>query len=160
QTISSGGDNPTPAFSAALTGNGLDSLVVANNGNGNIALLQADEAGLTLPSVLSAPGLPNPSALALSSLSSRQMEFYASNAGESSALLLGFQLEESGGGSSVSLSSSTGNSAQLVSLNETSLALIGSLLTVTLETQNESEQSVEGTNAQVASTGPGTAGQS
>ena len=40
---------------------------------------------------------------------------------------------------SISLSSSTGSSAQLLSLNETSLALIGSLLTVTLETQNESE---------------------
>jgi hypothetical protein len=160
QTISSGGLNPTTAFGVPVTGNGLDSLVVANNGNGYIALLEANEAGLTLASILSAPGVPNPSALALSSFSTGEMEFYASNEGESSASLLGFQLEESGGASSVSLSSSTGSSAQLVSLNETSLALIGSLLTVTLEPQNESEQSVESTNAQVASTGPGAAGQS
>ena len=154
QTISSGGDNPTTAFAVALTGNGLDSLVVANSGNGNIALLQADEAGLSLASVLTSPGLPNPSALALSSFSNGEMEFYATNEGESSASLLGFQLEEGGGGSSVSLASATGGGAQLLSLNETSLALIGSLLTVTLETQNESEQSSEGATAQVASAGP------
>ena len=154
QTISSGGVNPTAAFAVALTGNGLDSLVVANNGNGNIALLQADEDGLSLASVLSSPGLPNPSALALSSFSNGEMEFYATNEGESSAALLGFQLEEGGGSSSISLTSATGGGAQLLSLNETSLALIGSLLTVTLETQNESEQSSEGATAQVASAGP------
>jgi hypothetical protein len=160
QTISSGGDNPTAAFTVALTGNGLDSLVVANNGNGNIALLQADEAGLSLASVLTSPGLPNPSALTFSSFSNGEMEFYATNDGETSAALLGFQLEEGGGGSSISLASATGGGAQLLSLNETSLALIGSLLTVTLETQNESEQSSEGATAQVASAGPGAAGQS
>jgi hypothetical protein len=159
QTISSGGDNPTAAFAVALAGNGLDSLVVANSGNGNIALLQADEAGLSLASVLTSPGLPNPSALALSSFSNGEMEFYATNEGESSASLLGFQLEEGGGGTSISLASSTGGGAQLLSLNETSLALIGSLLTVTLETQNESEQTSEGATAQVASSGPGGAGQ-
>jgi FG-GAP-like repeat len=161
QTVSSGGDNPTAAFSVALAGNGLDSLVVANNGNGNIALLQADEAGLSLASVLSAPGLPNPSALALSTFSNGEMEFYATNEGESSASLLGFQLEEGGGSASISVSSATGGGAQLLSLNETSLALIGSLLTLTLQTQNESQQSTEGAEtAQVASAGPGAAGQS
>ena len=123
QTISSGGDNPTTAFTVALAGNGLDSLVVANSGNGNIALLQADEAGLSLASVLTSPGLPNPSALALSSFSNGEMEFYATNEGESSASLLGFQLEEGGGGTSISLASATGGGAQLLSLSETSLAL-------------------------------------
>ena len=159
QTISSGGLNPTTAFAVPITGNGLDSLVVGNNGNGNIALLQADEAGLSLASVLSEPGLPNPSALTLSSFSNGEMEFYAANEGESSASLLGFQLEEGGGGSSISLESSTGGGAQLLSLNDASLALVGTLLTVTLETSSESEQSVEGVTAQVASAGPG-AGQS
>ena len=161
QTISSGGLDPTTAFEVGLTGNGLDSLVVANNGNGNIALLQADESGLSLASVLSSPGLPNPSALALASFSNGEMEFYATNEGESSASLLGFQLEEGGGASSISLASSTGGGAQLLSLNETSLALVGILLTVTLETQNESEESSEGAAALVASSaGPGAAGQS
>ncbi len=157
QTISSGGIDPTAAFVVPLTGNGLDSLVVANNGNGNIALLQADENGLSLSSVLSSPGLPNPSALALSSFSNGETEFYATNEGESSASpLLSFQLEGAGSLSS----SSTAGAPQLLSLNESSLALLGTLLTVTLDTQNEGEQSVEGETAEVASAGPGAAGQS
>jgi hypothetical protein len=161
ETISSGGLNPTTAFEVPITGNGLDSLVVANNGNGNIALLQADEAGLSLSLVLSEPDLPNPSALSLSSFSNGDTEFYAASEGISSASLLGFQLEEGGGSASVSLASSTGGSvAQLLSLNETSLALLGTLLTVTLETQNETQEAVEGVTAQVASAGPGAAGQS
>ena len=47
----------------------------------------------------------------------------------------------------------------LVALSEDLATLIGSLLTVTLETQTEGEQSSEGATAQVASAGPGAAGQ-
>ena len=71
-----------------------DSLVVANNGDGNIALFQAGDNGLALSSVVSSPGLPNPSGLALASFSGGNLEFYATNDGEASASLLGFQLEE------------------------------------------------------------------
>ena len=97
QSISSGGIDPTAAFAVDLTGNGLDSLVVANNGDGNIALFQAGDNGLALSSVLSSSGLPNPSGLALASFSGGNLEFYATTEGEASASLLGFQLEESGG---------------------------------------------------------------
>ncbi len=159
QTISSDGNDPTAAFAVNLTGNGLEGLVVANNGDGNIALFEPGENGLALSSVLSSSGLPNPSGLALASFNGADLEFYATTEGEASASLLGFQLEEGGALSGLSLSAA-GGSAQLLSLNETSLALVGTLLTLTLETQNESEQSSESATAQVASTGPGASGQS
>ena len=58
QTISSGGIDPTAAFAVDLSGNGLDSLVVANNGDGNISLFLSGENGLALSSVLSSPAFP------------------------------------------------------------------------------------------------------
>ncbi len=159
QTISSGGIDPTAAFAVDLSANGLEALVVANNGDGNISLFEPGENGLALSSVLSSAGLPNPSGLALASFSGANLEFYATTEGEASASLLGFQLEESGALSGLSLSGS-GGPAQLLSLNETSLALVGTLLTLTLELHDESEQSSEGATAQVASAGPGASGQS
>ena len=95
QTIASGGVDPITGFAAPLVGTGLDGLVVANNGDGNIALFEGGENGLSLTSILSAPGLPNPSALALASITGSSLEFYAANEGEDAATLLGFQLEES-----------------------------------------------------------------
>ena len=155
QTISSGGSDPTAAFETGVTGLGQD-LVVANSGDGNIALFQPGENGLVLSSVLSSPGLPNPSGLALASFSGGNLEFYASTDGEASASLLGFELEE-GGAAAAASASEAASSAQLLSSTEGSLALIGSLLTISLETTDDSS---EGSTAEVASAGPGAAGQS
>ncbi len=163
QSIPTGGIDPIAAFAVDFGGNGLDSLVVANDGDGNISLLTAGENGLTLSSVLSSPGLPNPSALALASFNSDGVEFFASTEGEESATLLGFQLEESAGGiPSLSSASSPGGATTealvtLVSLNETSLSLVGTLLTITLNTQDQSELSAEGVAAEV---GAGSSGAS
>ena len=154
QTLSSGGTDPTSAIAVPFPENGLDNLVVGNNGDGNISLFQGGDNGFNLTSVVSSAGLPNPSALALASFSNSAMEFYATNDGEASASLLGFQLEESS--ASVSTAGITGASAQLVSLNESSLALLGTLLTITLET-TDTEGAVEGV---AAASGPGGAGQS
>jgi hypothetical protein len=160
QSISSGGMDPTAAFEVDLKGNGLDSLVVANNGDGNISLFQPGDDGLTLSSVLSESGLPNPSGLALASFSGSNLEFYATTEGEESASLLGFQLEESGSTSPGIELSSAGGSGQLLSLNETSVALVGTLLTLTLDLQTETQESAEAATAGVASSGSGGAGQS
>ena len=159
QTISSGGIDPTAAFAVPLTTNGAEGLVVANNADGNFSLFEPGDNGLALSSVFSSPGLPNPSALALASFNGANLEFYAATEGETSASLLGFQLEEGGAVSSPSISE-TGGAAQLVSLNESSLALVGTLLTLTLELQEEGEQSSEDASGVVASSGPGGAGQS
>jgi hypothetical protein len=158
QTVSSGGVDPIAAFTVD-TGNGLSSLVVANDGDGNISLLTGGINGLSLSSVMSAPGLPNPSGLALAGVNGSNLEFYATNEGEQSATLLGFQLEETGVATGVALSSSSAT-VQLVSLNQTSLALIGTLLTVTIGPQNEAELSEEGGAPAAASTGPSAGGNS
>jgi large repetitive protein len=155
QTLASGGIDPTAAFEAGLPGFGQD-LVVANNGDGNIALFEPGANGLSLSSVLTSAGLPNPSGLALASVTGGNLEFYASTDGETSASLLGFQLEE-GGATSGLAGSEAGGSASLVSLNEGSLALLGTLLTISLQTTDES--SSEG-SAAAAAAGPGAAGQS
>ena len=133
--------------------------MVANNADGNISLFQPGDNGLALTSVLSSSGLPNPSGLALASFSGANLEFYATNDGEASASLLGFQLAETTTTTGLTLSEA-GGSAQLLSLNDTSLALVGTLLTLTLEMQDESEQSSEDASAVVASAGPGASGQS
>jgi large repetitive protein len=158
ESISSGGIDPTAAFAVDIHGDGQDSLVVANNADGNIALLLGGENGLSLSSIIASPGLPNPSALAFASFDSEGMNFYATTDGVESATLLGFQLEESA--ALASETSASAASAQLVSLNESSLALIGTLLTFTIESPSESEQTAEASAAQVASAGPGAAGQS
>ena len=159
QTISSGGVDPMAAFAVNLSGNAMEDLVVGNNGDGNIALFEPGENELVLSSVLSSAGLPNPSGLALASFNGANLEFYATTEGEESASLLGFQLEEGGSPSGLS-PSETGGSAQLLSLNDTSLALVGTLLTLTLEMHDETEQSSEGATALVGSAGPGASGQS
>ncbi len=154
QSVSSGGTDPAAAF--MVPGTGAASLVVANSGNGSISLFEGGENGLSLNSVLSTAGLPNPSALALASFGTSGLEFWATNDGEQSASLLGFQLQESTAETSAAVSSS----ATLLSLNESSLALVGTLLTVTLDLQSETVESSEGTAALVAAASSGSAGQS
>ena len=162
QSISSGGLDPTAGLTVTLPGSGLESLMVANNGDGNISLLTGGASGLDLSSVVSSAGVPNPSALALSGFNGGELEFYATSEGEASATLLGFQLEESGGGiptGSLSTapegSASASASAQLVSLNESSLALVGTLLTISLNSQFETEESAEGSASGVVASGSG-----
>ena len=159
QTISSGGVDPTAAFAVISTGNGLDSLVVANNGDGNISLLSGGENGLALSSVLSSPGLPNPSGLALASFSGDSWNSTRPTMARNPRSLLGFQLEESSALAANSTSSAAA-AAPLVSLNETSLALVGTLLTFTIESPSETEQSAEAAVGAATGSGPGAAGQS
>jgi hypothetical protein len=153
QSISSGGTDPTAGF-AVLPEAGAASLVVANSGNGSISLFEGGSNGFTLDTSISSSGLPNPSSLALASFSNSGIEFWTTNDGEQSASLVGFNLEESSAETSSAVSSPT-----LLSLNSSSLALVGSLLTVSLDLESETTESSEGTAAVVASASGG-AGQS
>ncbi len=155
QSISSGGLDPTAGF-AVLPGTTAASLVVANSASGSVSLFEGGDNGFSLNSVLSTSGLPNPSALALASFNSSGIEFWTTNDGEQSASLLGFNLEES----AAETSSAVSSSATLLSLNSSSLALVGTLLTVSLDLESEAvDASSEGAAALVAS-GTGGAGQS
>jgi hypothetical protein len=131
-TFSTGGVEPVAAFDFEPSGQTLESLVVANGGNGLFALLGGPE-GLELEQTVSNPELPEPSALALAALSDDEVSFYATTAGMEAAFTLAFILPgftPSGGlgpvpGSDIALAEAPG---QLVALSETSLALVGTLL--------------------------------
>ena len=80
------------------------------------------------------PQLPEPTALALATVNSKELEFYAVTAGVDAALALAFILPEGSARSPVPGSSAFEGPAQLVPLTETSLALVGTLLTFVLNT--------------------------
>ena len=132
-TISSAGLDPATAF-AFSSDTGFDDLVVGNGGDGVLALFEGSSEGLTLSASETVSGLPSPSSLAFASLSGGQVQFYAATEGQEAAALVALSL---GGGeiSAISAFASPAASgvAQLVPLQETSLALVGTLLTLTIE---------------------------
>ncbi len=139
-TIASGGVDPDAAFVFASAG-GEDDLVVANAGDGALALFEGGADGLSLMSVENEPDLPAPTALAFSTLTGGQVEFYAATAGRESAelvsLSLGFEASPAIG--PLASSPSTSTVVQLVSLHDTSLPLVATVLTLTIEVSGEAE---------------------
>ncbi len=153
-TISSGGLDPETAF-AFESSSGFEDLVVGNSGDGVLALFEGGSSGLTLMSSQTEPNLPSPTDLAFSALTGGQVQFYAATAGHEAATLVALSLSgetlaqtESG----ISLATVT-NTAQLVPLNESSLALVASLLTLTIST-NENELSLESAQTEAAASVP------
>jgi hypothetical protein len=133
-TFSTGGEEPVAAFAVRLAGQALESLVVANSGDGLFTLLGGTE-GLELEQTLSNPALSEPSALALAALTGSEVSFYATTAGMEAAFTLafilpGFPASVSSGPASSSATIETPTA--LVALSETSLALVGSLLVTVL----------------------------
>jgi hypothetical protein len=133
-TIASGGTDPVTAFSFSGS-SGFDNLVVGNGGNGVLALFEGSAAGLTLTSSETNPDLPSPSALVYAGVGGGQVEFYAATEGREAAALVALSL----GGEIGPLASPAGSAtpvvAQLVPLQESSLALTGTLLIATIESQ-------------------------
>src|SRR5437588_739755 len=72
-----------------FAGQSLESLVVANSGDGLFTLLGGTE-GLELEQTLSSPYLSQPSALVLAALSGDEVSFYATTAGVEAAFTLAF----------------------------------------------------------------------
>jgi hypothetical protein len=133
-TFSTAGSEPDAAFAVEFPGQSLESLVVANSGDGVFALL-GGAAGLDEEETLSNRALPEPTALALAALSGNSVEFYATTAGIEAAFTLAFILP----GFTPSVSPAPGTPSavvqapgQLVALSETSLALVGTLLVTML----------------------------
>jgi len=132
-TISSGGTEPDAAFSFS-TGSGFDNLVVGNGGDGVLALFEGSEQGLTLTYSETNPDLPSPTALAFSALTGGQIQFYAATAGREAATLVTLSLSDTTQPEAAALPSpSTNNLAQLVPLQQSSLAVVGTLLVTTIE---------------------------
>src|SRR4051812_18573622 len=117
------------------SGSGFDGLVVANNGNGTLALFEGGEEGLSLMSTASDPELPSPTALVYAGIDGSQVQFYAATEGREAAALVALSL---GGVAAAPVPLEPVGSpqpvlAQLVPLQESSLALVGTLLILTIE---------------------------
>ena len=136
QSFPTGGTDPVAALGVDLAGDGLESLIVANSGDGLFTLLGGAGAdGLEIEATLANAALPEPTALALDTFDSSSVEFYAVTAGVDAALALAFILPEGlAFRSPVPGDSAFESPAQLVPLTETSLALVGTLLTFVLNT--------------------------
>jgi hypothetical protein len=161
QSIPSGGTDPLAGVPVDLKGNGVDSLVVANNGDGNISLLSFGEGGLSLSAVATSGALPNPSGMVLSSFTGTGVDVYATTEGEQSASLVSLDLAGPPAGIPTVPGGSSGASSAppLASLNSSSLALLGSLLTITIEAHVEGNEEGAASTAATVGAGPG-AGQS
>ena len=127
QDFPTGGLDPVAAVAGEFFGNGLESLIIANNGDGLFSLLGGTE-GLQVEATLSNPELSEPTALVLAASTGNEVSFYATTAGLEAAFTLAFLLP---GPPPVI----PGGPAQLflLPLNESSLALVGTLLTVVLD---------------------------
>jgi len=114
-------------FSSA---SGLETLVVANNGDGTLALFEEGPDGLSLTSAASDPNVPNPTALAFSVKTGGEWLFTAG--GESAEVVaLSLVIETAPISWSAGLASENAL-AQLVPLNESSLPLVATVLTLTI----------------------------
>jgi hypothetical protein len=91
-------------------------------------LLTGGPQGLTLAHVDDSLDLPNPTGLALASLRNNNLEVYASTAGEANPIPLEFSLGGLGGPSTIA----GGQALTLLTLSDSSLPLIATLLTPTL----------------------------
>ncbi len=130
-TIASGGLQPDAAF-AFSSGSGFENLVVGNAGDGTLALFEGGPGGLSLTSAESDPNLPTPTALAYSALTGGQIQFYAATAGSAEPELVSLNL--AGDASvQVGLPGPSNTVAQLVSFGGSSLPLVATVLTLTIE---------------------------
>ncbi len=163
ESISSGGVDPVAGFMAP-SGNGFDSLVVANNESGSFALLEGGASGLTMTSTTSESGLPSPTSLALSGFSGGELEFYASTAGVEAASLLALSLSGTTATPEAAAGpTGSGGVASLVALNNSSLALVASLLTTMIESTSNGTPAATEESGAISAFLPGpsvTAGQS
>jgi hypothetical protein len=181
-TITSGGVDPSVAFAFA-TQTGYDNLLVGNTGDGVLALFNGTPEGLTLHSAQSVPGLRDASGLLVSTVSGREIQFFVltsqpqglvategpfvvvlSNPVSGVPQFFGPVSVSSPPSGSARASQGSSGVAQLVPLQESSLALIGTLLPLTIEATASGLASAGETQAVAAlvpsATAPASLGQS
>ena len=131
-TIASGGIDPTTAFDFS-SGDGFEDLVVGNTGDGVLALFEGGPESLSEDSAETEPDLPAPTSLVFAGVTGGEVEFYAATEGREAAALVALSLGGEIAPVTTLSPSPTVAVAQLVPLQESSLALAGTLLIVTLE---------------------------
>jgi hypothetical protein len=130
-TISSGGLDPATAFAFEST-SGFEDLVVGNTGDGVLALFEGGQDGLSLMSAQVEPDLPSPTALAFSALTGGEIQFYAATAGREAADLVSLNLAADSS-IQVALPGPSNTFAQLVPFEGSSVPLVATVLTLTIE---------------------------
>jgi hypothetical protein len=160
-TIASGGVDPTTAFAFA-SGSSFEDLVVGNGGNGVLALFEGGKDGLSLASTTTEPQLPSPTAMVFAGLAGGAVQFYAATEGQEAAALVALSLGGDIASGTALIAAPTVAVAQLVPLQESSLALAGTLIIVALESPIGAveTEAVAATALSVSSGVPLTAGQS
>jgi hypothetical protein len=132
QTISSGGIAPDAAFALDPGHSGVMDLVVANGGDGHMAVFRGGSDGPQLAGVIAQASVPDPTALVPGSSGGDGFDFFAAGAGNDVASLLHFDL----GVASTYLPGSLGESgasgdgdliAELMPFGDSSLSLIAAL---------------------------------
>jgi len=132
-SLTSGGSAPDAAFAVDLGQGGPMSLVVANGGDGRVALLQPTLDGMELAGVISQPGLPAITALAPGEASAAGLDLFAATAGLDAAAILHFDLATISGFLAVPATGSAVSAAdaelvaQLTSVGESPLDLVATL---------------------------------
>jgi hypothetical protein len=91
QSFPTGGIGPVAALGVNVGGGGLESVVVANSGDGVFSLLGGTDS-LGVEATLSNPAVSQPSALALAAFNGDEVSFYATTAGVEAAFALAFIL--------------------------------------------------------------------
>jgi hypothetical protein len=134
KSIPSGGNGPAAALAGDFTGNGLDDLIVANNGDGRVTLLLAGPGGPAPAETLSAEGLPHPTAVALASVGADEVGVYLAGEGVESVSLLTFDThfgiavaQTVGGEPPAPAGATPPGAAEVPSLPESNLAVVGTL---------------------------------
>jgi hypothetical protein len=143
-SFSTGGIEPVQAIAVTLPGQALESLIVANTGDGLFTLLGGAD-GLEVEETRSDSELPEPTALDLPSISGNELSFYAATAGMEAAFTLAFILPGFTPATAPVPGSSSATAvapAQLVALTETSLSLVGTLLVTMLSTPTPSAPTI------------------
>ncbi len=138
QEIFSGGTHPVAALAGDFIGDERTDLLVANNGDGRLALFLGGLDGLDLTEWMVNPAVPHPTALALDVLTGNLLQFFVGTEGVETATLLAFEMSgedaSDGGGVTVPVPPPVQQVARLQPLGESSLALIATLLSVTTDT--------------------------
>ena len=110
---------------AFSSGSGFDDLVVGNSGDGVLALFEGGAEGLTLTSTATDPDLPSPPTWPSRASTGGQVQFYAATEGREAAVLVALSLGGELGPTAGAAARPRIAVAQLVPLQESSLALVG-----------------------------------
>ena len=147
QSFATGGNSPVSGFVGDF--NGFADLVVANNGDGHLALVLGGSGGLSLSQSLSNPAAPNPTSVSFGGFADNVLSFYVSTSGREAALEMAFNLDGAGAIAGPGSAPSLGPSSPGVTIVQVSqlggssgsvLDLIANLITLTVLPENlESE---------------------